>query len=368
MSLENNRVALYVRLLYGGGAERVMVNLMHGLVAQGVAVDLVMHVVEGPYLAQIPNQVRVINLKAPRMLEGLPKLASYIRKERPRALLSALHYTNEIALWARALAFSKTRIIVSEHNTLSIHSKYRKTDRWAPTLARFFYPWADKVVAVSEGVAKDLNQSLGLPKSLIEVIYNPIVTPLMLEKSQQPLEHSWFKAGEPPVVLGVGRLEPQKNFPLLIHAFAKVRRQRPARLIILGSGGERQALEALVKELDLQTDVSIVSFLENPYPYIAKSDVYVSSSNWEGFGNVIVEAMALGTPIVSTDCPYGPAEILEGGKYGALVPKGDADVMATRILDALSGKIYATDPRWMEQFSVQTATQRYLDILDLSVR
>jgi glycosyltransferase involved in cell wall biosynthesis len=366
MSFDKNRVALYVRLLYGGGAERVMVNLIHGLIGQGVAVDLVMHVVEGPYLAQIPSQVRIIDLKAPRMLEGLPKLASYLRKERPSALISALHYTNEIALWAKALVFSKTRLVVSEHNTLSVHSKYRQTDRWAPTLARFFYPWADKVVAVSEGVSEDLSQAIGLPKSLIEVIYNPIVTPLMLEKSQQPLEHPWFKAGEPPVVLGVGRLEPQKNFPLLIQAFAKVHRQRRARLIILGSGRERQALNALIKELGLQADVSILSFLENPYPYISKSDVYVSSSNWEGFGNVIVEAMALGTPVVATDCPYGPAEILSGGKYGALVPRDDVDAMATQILETLSGKVCSTDPKWMEQFSLQAATQRYLDILNLS--
>ncbi|NLO89188.1 MAG: glycosyltransferase, partial [Clostridia bacterium] len=184
------------------------------------------------------------------------------------------------------------------------------------------------VVAVSQGVADDLVKTTGLMRELIKVIYNPIVTPELLEKAKESIGHPWFKPGQPPVILSAGRLTAAKDFPTLIHAFARVRAERLARLMILGEGEERPNLESLVRELGLESDVSMPEFVENPYAYMARAAVFVLSSAWEGFGNVLVEAMAVGTPVVSTDCPSGPAEILEGGKWGKLVPVGDVEKLA----------------------------------------
>ncbi len=361
-------VAIYLRLLYGGGAERVMVNLMQGFVERGLRVDLVMNKADGPYLSEVPPEVKIVDLKAPRMLAGLPKLASYLRREQPQALLSGLHYNNEIALWAKRLGFSSTRVVVSEHNTLSIHSQRRSTGWRSPVLARLFYPLADGIVAVSRGVAKDLANVTGLRDSRIQTIYNPVVTPEMLEKSKATLEHPWFQAGEPPVILAVGRLEPQKDFPTLIEAFAKVREVRPAKLVILGSGREGSKLKSLVSKLNLDDDVAMPGFVKNPYPYIKQASVYVLSSAWEGLPTVTIEALALGTPVVATDCPSGSAEILDNGKYGTLVGVGDRQAMAEAILKVLSVNSQPVDPDWIQQFDLETATQKYLEVLNLSVK
>ncbi len=183
MSNNTPHIAIYLRVLYGGGAERVMVNLMQGFVQQGLNVDLVMNTVDGPYMKQLPPEVRIVGLKASRMIEGLPKLAGYLRQEKPTVLLSALHYNNEIALWAKRLSGTSTRVFLSEHNTLSIHSQNRRTDRLAPILSRLFYPWADGIVAVSRGVAKDVANVTNLPEQRIRSIYNPIITPELYEKS-----------------------------------------------------------------------------------------------------------------------------------------------------------------------------------------
>jgi len=205
-----------------------------------------------------------------------------------------------------------------------------------PFLMRLFYPWADKVVAVSKGVADDLVRITRLPKDKIQVIYNPVVTSEFFIKAEEPLDHPWFKPGEPPVILGVGRLTEAKDFPTLIRAFTLVRKERPARLMILGEGEDRPKLDALVKELGLEKDVALPGFVENPYKYMKRAAVFVLSSKWEGLPTVLIEAMALGTPVVSTACPSGPSEILEGGKWGRLVPVGDVEALAKAIVEALS--------------------------------
>ncbi len=368
ITMSNNTpdIAIYLRLLYGGGAERVMVNLMQGFVKQGLKVDLVMNTVDGPYMKQVPPEVRIVGLKAPRMVEGLPKLAGYLRREKPSVLLSGLHYNNEIALWAKRLSGTSTRVFVSEHNTLSIHARNRRSDRLAAILSRLFYSWADGIVAVSRGVAKDLAKVTHLPQQRIQTIYNPIITPDLFEKSAVAIDHPWFATGQPPVIIGAGRLEEQKDFPSLIRAFAIVRKVLPARLVILGSGKDRQLLNNLVRELGLKDDVGFFGFVDNPYGYIARSHVFVLSSAWEGFGNVIVESLALGTPVVSTNCPNGPAEILDNGKYGELVSVGDIEAMAQAILKVLSGNSKSVDPGWLEQFTLASVTLQYLDLMGIS--
>ena len=331
--VDTERLTLFLPSLRGGGAERVMVNLARGFSERGLKVDLVLAGVEGPYLAEVPPIVRIVDLKARRVLASLPGLVRYLRRERPEALLSAMHHANVVAIWATKFSGVSTRIAVSIHNTTSVSlQKVRHLrSRLLPYLAGRFYPGADAIIAVSKGVAEDFSNISGVPLERITVIYNPVVTPELFERAKEPFEHPWFASGEPPVILGVGRLTKQKDFPTLIRAFELVRRERPARLMILGEGEERPQLEALIKELGLQEDVALPGFVDNPYAYMAQAAVFVLSSAWEGLPTVLIEAMACGCPVVSTDCPSGPAEILENGKYGPLIPVGDADKLAEAI-------------------------------------
>jgi glycosyltransferase involved in cell wall biosynthesis len=359
------RLALFLPGLEGGGAERIMLNLARGFVAQGLKVDLVLVRAEGPYLSQVPPQVRVVSLGNRRLLLSIPKLIRYMQQERPVAILCGEDDVNVVTLWVKRLTGVSTRVIVSVHNTLSRAAKNtsRLKTRLAPYLARWFYPWADGIVAVSQGVAKDLAH-LGLPSECIQVIYNPVVTPELLEKIQAPLDRAWFSPNQPPVILGVGRLEKQKDFPTLIRAFAQLQQQIPARLMILGEGSERPDLETLVKELKLTEVVALPGFIANPYAYMARAAVCVLSSRWEGLPTVIIEAMAGGTPVVSTNCESGPAEILANGQYGKLVAVGDIEGMAEAIASTLREPqdTNLVRQRAME-FSLERAVAQYKKVL-----
>jgi glycosyltransferase involved in cell wall biosynthesis len=365
----------------GGGAERVLINLARSFAECGIAVDLVLSRAEGILLDQVSPNVKIVDLggtsldhnpvfKSPtsfQSVSSLPKLIRYLRQEKPTVLLSASHYSNEIAIIAKYLSGVKTRVVISEHIALSIQAKQveQVSSRVAPITSSLLYSWADGIVAVSQGVAEDLAKVTGIPLKKIQVIYNPVITPELLESAQNPVEHPWFAPGEPPVILGTGRLVKQKDFPTLIHAFEKVQQVTSARLVILGTGREEKTLKALVKELNLEDKVAFLGFVKNPSAYMAKASVFVLSSLWEGLPTVLIEAMAVGTPIVSTDCESGPAEILDHGKYGELVPVADSEALAAAILKVLSGKTTPIDPSWLEQFTLKTATQEYSKILDI---
>jgi glycosyltransferase involved in cell wall biosynthesis len=358
-------LAIFLMDLDGGGAERVMINLARGFAEQGLKVDLVLVKPEGPYLSQLSPKVRVIKLESSRLILSLPSLVRYLKQEKPPVLISALEDTNIVALWARNLASVSTKVVVTVHNHLSREAENATNlkRRLTPQFVKWFYSWADSIVAVSQGVAKNL-VDMGLPSEKIEVIYNPIVTPELSEKLQESLNHPWFLPGQPPVILGVGRLQKQKDFPTLIHAFAKVRQQQPLRLMILGEGSERSNLESLVQELGIAKDVVFPGFVANPYAYMAQAAVLVLSSAWEGFGNVLVEALAAGTPIVSTDCESGPAEILANGQYGKLVPVGNAEDMAKAIAaileDTPDGEVLK---QRANEFSLEKALTKYGKLL-----
>ena len=359
-------ICFFLPSLNAGGAERVMLNLARAFAERGLHVDMVLPKADGPYLAQVPQTVRVVDLQAPRVLASLPALVRYLRRERPAVLLSATDHANVVVLWARRLARVPDRVVVSVHSTLSITAQHapQMRGRVMPFFVRRFYPWADKVVAVSKGVAEDLIECTGLPRERIQVIYNPVVTPEINSLAESPLDHPWFVSGKVPVVLGVGRLAAEKDFPTLIRAFARARKQRGARLVILGEGEERPNLEALIRELGLGADVALPGFVDNPYAYMARAAVFVLSSAWEGFGNVLVEAMAVGTPVVSTDCPGGPAEILDGGKYGSLVPVGDVAALAGAVSAALD-KTHRAErlKRRAKEFSLERITRQYMEVL-----
>ena len=362
-------IALFVPSLRGGGAERTMLNLACGFSEQGYKVDLVLQRAEGPFLSEVPDKVRIVDLKAKRMALGLFPLISYLRRERPHSLLSAMTHTNITALLAKRLARVGTRVVVSERNTMSITSRKGKTlrSRLLPLMAKRLYYWADVVVAVSKGVADDLANFLNFPRERIRVIYNPVITPEILQKANEPLEHPWFKLGELPVILGVGALTEQKDFPTLIRAFALVRKERPARLMILGEGGDRPKLEALVREMGLENDVSLPGFVDNPYKYMKRAAVFVLSSKWEGLPTVLIEAMACGIPVISTDCPSGPREILENGKYGVLVPVGDVERLAKTIIMYSIRKFMSEEnlQTQAQKFHLECAVKEYLRIMGL---
>lgn len=353
------RLALFVPSMRGGGAERVTAILAAELAARGYAVDLLLAQKEGPNLAMLPETVRVVDFKAHRLIASLPALVRYLRRESPTVLLSMMAHTNIVALLACRLASVSTRTVVSERVSVS----WRKQQQLMLWLIRHLYPWADDIIAVSDGVADDLSQVAGIPRAQIQTIYNPIVRPALHEKAKATLDHPWFKPGQPPVVLAVGSLCDQKDFSTLIHAFAQVRKNQSARLLILGEGELRPDLEELVGKLGLGNDVSLPGFSANPYPYMAHASVFVLSSKREGLPGVLIEALYCGAPLVATDCLSGPREILNNGQYGQLVPVGDEDALAHAINLALAGKIPRPPPESWQPFEQESVVNQYIDVL-----
>ncbi|MDZ4160156.1 MAG: glycosyltransferase [Anaerolineaceae bacterium] len=366
MKSKPERIALFYSSLRGGGVERSGLNLASGLRGRGYEVDLVLVNASGELLDQVPPGVRLVNLAAGRALLALLPLIRYMRSAKPFAMLSAQTHNNIIAVWARQLSLLRTRLVVSEHTYLSaVASNPGNTRaRMHPLAIRIFYPKADQIVAVSKGVAADLSLRTGISRERIQVIYNPIVTPQLFSLASESLAHPWFSPGQPQVILAVGRLALPKDYFTLLRAFAIIRQQRLARLLILGEGRLRQSLEREVRQLGLKEDISLPGFVANPYAYMARAGVFALSSAWEGLSNVLVEAMACGAPVVSTDCPSGPSEILENGRYGRLTPVGDAPALAEAITATLDDPLPADVLRSRSlDFSVAHAVDSYIRVM-----
>lgn len=362
-----NKVAIYLPSLEGGGAERVTVTLANAFAERGIDVDLVLAQATGPYMSHVSPAVHVVDLKASRVLASIPGLVSYLRRVRPAAMLSVLNHANVVAVAARLLSFGSTRLVLSEHNTLSRAVGNGKSPRALAEVGimKISYGLADGIVGVSNGVADDLARSIGFPRHKITTVYNPIDAPQIRARSQDQVDHPWFAPGQPPVILGIGRLTPQKNFAHLLNAFARLRqtRQGELRLMILGEGELRGELEAQVAALGLQDCVAMPGFVSNPYAYVRSGALFVLSSSWEGLPTVLIEAMACGARVVSTDCPSGPEEILENGKWGRLVPMGDVDALAQAMDTALADpRPPAVFERAMH-FSVDASVAGYLELL-----
>jgi len=342
-----------------------MLKLAIALADSGVSLDLVLAKAEGPYLEDIPADLPVVDLGASRMIASLPRLVAYLRRVRPPVVLSSLDYANIVASWASAASGTRPRLVLNEQNTLSRVAGNASSlrGRLVPTLARRTYPGAAAITAVSKGVAEDLAETLGLPPTRIDVIHNPVVTPELIARAAEPIGHEWFAPGGAPVVLAVGRLSPQKDYPTLLEAFAQVRKSRPVRLLILGDGPLRPEIEALVTKLEIGTDVQLPGFVDNPFAYMQRCDVYAMSSRWEGLPTVLIEALASGARIVSTDCPSGPQEILDGGRYGRLVPVGDVGALARSLEAALDDDTPLPGPESWSPYELDTIVQQYRRIL-----
>jgi len=326
---------LFLPNLAGGGAERVFAILAEGLAARGIETEMVLADAEGPHLEAVRATVPVVDLYAGSTRNSVLPLARYLRRRRPDVLVAALGHANVVAVWARWLARVDTAVVVTHHLGLPERPETPGARLWF-ALRAWFYPRADGIVAVSRDMADELARSIGLPRDRIEVIFNPVIRPDLLRLGKAPPAHPWLAPGEPPVVVGIGRLERQKDFPTLIRAVALLRQELQARLLILGEGDERPVLEALVDALGLRDAVALPGFVENPYAFLSRAAVFALSSTHEGLPTVLIEALALGTPVVSTDCRTGPREILEDGRLGRLVPVGQPERLATAVAETLA--------------------------------
>jgi glycosyltransferase involved in cell wall biosynthesis len=365
------RLCLFIPSFGDGGVERMLVNLASGMVHHGVEVDFVVRQAAGPHLALLPPQVRLLELGTAHGLQALLATVRYLRADRPHVLLSAKGSDDRLALRAKRWAGVPVRNVLITGTSLSGRMEARRRSRlyrWRKGRSlRRMYAKVDGVIAVSRGVADDLGRVTGLPDECIQVVPNPVVTPEIEPLANERPLHPWLARKEVPVVLGVGGLRRQKDFKTLLQAFAAVRRQLACRLIILGEGRQRDRLEALGRALGIRNDLSLPGFQPNPYAYMAAADLFVLSSRWEGFGAVIVEALALGLPVVSTDCPTGPREILEDGRFGRLVPVGDSAAMARAMIETLADPPPSDLLRTaVRRYTLEASSQAYLLALGLT--
>ena len=358
------RIALFVPSLFGGGAERSMAQLASGMAERGIATDLLLTRARGPYLSEVHQGVRLIDLKASRVSASVAPLVRYLRRERPVALLSTLNHANIAAIVATRIAGVRTRAIVRQANTfsMSMRGSSRSTAYLMPPLVRHLYPLADAIVAVTEGVATDLATRTRLPSDRIKVIPNPVITPDLMALAVKRPDHPWLADQAAPVILAVGRLTPQKDFITLVRAFELLRRRRPVRLIILGEGEERPRLERLAGELGVEQDVSLPGFVSNPFAYMSAASVFALTSAWEGLPGALIQALACGMQIVATDCGSGPRVIVANGRFGRLVPVGDVSAVAKALEMALTQPAGAAPPEAWRDYTQDSVVERYLTL------
>lgn len=334
------RIVLFVGNLEAGGVAQVALNLAGEFWKRGFAVDLVAARAEGELRNRVPEGVRVVDLGTGRLLRSVLALSRYLRQSEPLAVISLTDLANVVAIVAKAISGVKFRLVISCHMALSdlpIDAR-RFVHRLLPFLMRVTYRHADAVVAVSDTVAQQISHLSGSDRSRILVINNPVDIDQVIDLSTQAIDHSWF-GGETPVILSVGRLVPQKDFPTLIRAFSILRKKMKARLVILGEGQARGKLETLIRSLDIEVDAILPGYVENPFAYMRRASVFVLPSSTEAFGLVLVEALACGCRVVSTDASEGPKTILGEEEFGNLIPSGDPEAMAAAILQSLTKRI-----------------------------
>ncbi len=345
-----------------------MLNLMHGLLDHGTPVDLLLNNTDIPELSDVRPGIRVVELGRVDGLRRVPPLVRYLRRENPSALLVNREPANRTVNMARSLCRTPTRVAVRVGMAISIALSRRNfIKRWPRRRAIVYcYRRADCIIANSTDVAEDIESITGIPLDRIHVINNPTVAPELFRQAEEPVDHPWFTPGAPPVVLGVGRLARQKDFPTLLRAFAKVRARRECRLVILGEGKERNALETLAAELGIREDADFPGYAANPFAYMSRASLFVLCSAWEGSPNVLIQALALGLPSAATDCRGGSRHILADGRYGPLTPVGDPDALAhemVRTLDDPPDKEFIRTAA--ERFRADTCAKEYLKAMGL---
>jgi glycosyltransferase involved in cell wall biosynthesis len=360
------KVAMFLPNLDTGGAERVFVNLANALTLKGFAPTLLVGTLDkAAYLETILHEVRVYELGVRHMRSAVFPLIRFLRRERPAMLLTALEHSNFAAIVAAKMARTGTPVLATIHQTLSrvLETSQSLYERLVIYVTLKVAPMADQIIAVSHGTADDFARLAKISRERVRVIYNPVIGPTLYRGIQEPIEHPWFQEKQPPVVLGVGRLTAQKDFPNLIRAFALLRKTSDARLVILGDGEEQPSLERLVLELKLSECVSIPGVVSNPFAYMRRASLFVLSSAWEALPTVLIEAMACGCPVVSTDCPNGPAEILDNGRLGPLVPVGDVEALARAMKTSLAESHSPVAPEVLLPYTLDYSAEQYCQLI-----
>jgi glycosyltransferase involved in cell wall biosynthesis len=363
--LAGKSLAIHAPDLSGGGLERLLLDLVPAFSEAGLRVTLLLGSLSGALSSQVPPGIKVVSLGGGRQLTALWPIVRYLRRERPDILLVNNEHPAILSLWAKRLARARTAVVICQHSVLSAQSRRRSWQfRMLPVLFRLFLRLADGIVAVSDGVARDMAAISGLTRDRIRVIYNGVVGSEFERKKNEDLSHPWFGAAIP-VIVAAGRFVPAKDFATLIRAFALLCADRDARLIILGDGPLRADLTRLAQSLDVADRIDMPGFCENPMPYLKRASLVVLSSKAEGFGMVLAEALACGTPVASTDCPHGPAEVLDHGRFGALAPVGDPAGLA----EAMSVTLRNPLPRetLIERgnlFTVRSSADQYLRLFE----
>jgi glycosyltransferase involved in cell wall biosynthesis len=358
------RITIFSPTLGGGGAEHVIVSLVNSFVLKGHKVDLLLARAIGPHLDDVLPAVNIIDFNQVHVFACLPKLVKYISHSKPTAILSIQTHANVTLLLAKKISGSKVRIIVSERSNLAME-KYHgglKT-RLILWLARLLYPSAEVIHAVSYGVASSCEKELGLQPNKIKVVYNPVFIRKISDQSNPNLDFT-FSLKDQGFILGAGRLTQQKDFQTLIKAFALVRSSLNLPLVIIGEGELRPELEKLITNLSLQEFIFLPGFVKDPFWIMRQCKLFVLSSAWEGLPNVLIQAMACGVPVVSTDCPSGPAEVLENGKWGRLVPIGNIELLAQAMVNAVNEKKHPDVVMRAAHFDIQRIADEYLNLFN----
>ncbi len=362
-------IAIFGSFRATGGTYRRLTNQIHVWHRLGYRVDLVAFRRGVMFYAdEMPDSVRFVDLGTRGKLPTLFALWRYLRRVQPEVVLSIMHLGNTVLARCIDLPGVTSRCFLSVPNTYGESGKANSPGRRRRKFRqiRRLYPRAAGVIAVSEGVRDDLERTVGLRGARLHTIYNGSIGHNLAERAREPVSHPWLAAPDRPVFLSAGGLRLQKDFATLLRAFAGVRAERPARLIIVGEGPERANLEVLVNELGLDADVDLPGFVDNPYAWMARADVFVLSSRWEGLVNVVAEALGVGVPVVSTDCPSGPREILGQGRYGRLVPMADPEALAAAMAATLDdgGPVFDRDEA-VRPFTAEYAARAYLDAFGL---
>lgn len=347
-----------------GGIGRVTALLAQGIHARGITVEVWSAESGGDYAEDLAQTLSVRVLGTGKVRSSFVPLMRALREHKPKVLLSAAFHANCIAILASLFVSKRPHIVIADHPSVVAALKelpFFKRLVWS-LLIRVLYPRADAHIAISQGVAQAMSKYSGVSLSQIHVIPNPVISDELFSKSSELITHPFFETNEP-TLLYVGRLSPEKDLPTLLRAFALIQEKTPARLIIIGDGPERTNLERIVVNKKLHERVSFVGHQKNPYPYFARSDVFVLTSTREGLPTVLIEALALGMKVVSTDCPSGPREILNDGAYGTLVPVGDASNLATAIIMALNSSRQNIPNVALTPYQIDTAVNAYIKVL-----
>lgn len=361
------KLAVLISFSGDGGVERMVTHLC-GEFTRYVDVDLLALKAKGNHINRLSSEVNLIVLKSRHSSTCVSEVAEYLRRAKPDALLVAKDRAGRAAIKARRRAGLSMPLWIRLGTNLSAALERKSAiSRWLRvTPMRRLYPLADGVIAVSEGVRQDTIAVTGLAPERVRVIRNPVVTPSLSGLAAEPVDHAWINERSMPVIMGMGRLTRQKGFPTLLEAFARLQAHRPSRLILLGEGRDRDSLAELAQSLGVSDRVHFAGFQKNPYAWLAKADLFVLSSEWEGSPNALTEALALGVPSVSTRCPSGPNELLDEGRYGALVPVGDAARLAEAMQHTLAAPLPPlTLQQAVEEYRVDISARRYLEVLGL---